>query len=148
MVTVYFELERKDVVLTSPYFNNSYTDDWLDDWAKRVVREVDKSELISAELVKSPVLGPITIRDISHGSKALIMMKSDKTVISNANSCGDNCASLLAELSLSHDFSIYLAYPMDFGNCKFDMVIARTGTFCTCKEEFEKEYLLWRHNMT
>ncbi|MBQ5849930.1 MAG: DUF4869 domain-containing protein [Lachnospiraceae bacterium] len=148
MVTVYFELDDKEIISTSKYFNNSYTDEWLDEWAKRVIKEIDNSELISDGLVQSPVLGPITIREISSGAKALITMNSDDSVISNANSCGDNCADLLAELSLKKDFGIYLAYPMKFRDLQFDMCIARDGAICHNAKEFEKEYLLWRQNMT
>lgn len=148
MVTVYFELPDDEIISTSKYFNNSYTDEWLDDWAKKVIKEIDNSELISEGLVKSPVLGPITIREISGGAKALITMKSDDSVISNANSCGDNCAALLAELSRKKDFSIYLSYPMKFSDLIFDMKIARTGSICHTAAEFEKEYLEWRQCMT
>ncbi len=42
MVKVYFELNDKDIISTSKYFNNSYTEAWLDDWAKRVIREIDR----------------------------------------------------------------------------------------------------------
>lgn len=148
MVKVYFELSDDKIISTSKYFNNSYTDDWLDDWAKKVISQVDRSTLISSGLVDSPVLGPITIREISGGAKALITMNSDNSVISNANSCGENCAELLAELSKKKDFSIYLAYPMNFNNYTFDMEITRTGKICHNADEFEKEYLLWRQNMT
>lgn len=148
MVTVYFELPKEKVMSTSKYFNNSYSDEWLGEWAKRVILEIDNSELISEGMVKSPVLGPITVREISAGAKALIMMKSDKTVIINANSCGDNCAKLLAELSLEEDFSIYLSYPMNFKNCVLEMKIAENGAECHNAAEFEKEYLRWRHSMT
>lgn len=148
MVTVYFELPDEEIISTSKYFNNSYTDEWLDDWAKRVVREIDNSELISEGMVQSPVMGPITIRGISGGAKALITMNSDNTVISNVNSCGDNCAPLLAELSRKKDFSVYLSYPMKFEDLIFDMKIARTGRICHRAAEYEKEYLLWRQNMT
>lgn len=82
----------------------------------------------------SPVLDPITIREISSGAKALIIMNADGSVISNANSCGDNCAKLLAELSRRKDFSVFLAYPMDFGKYMFDMEISRTGAICHNKE--------------
>ena len=148
MVKVYFELEEQDIISTSKYFNNAYTEEWLDDWARRVIREIDKSELVSEGLVQSPVLGPITIREISSGAKALILMNADNSVISNANSCGDNCAELLAELSRKKDFSIYLAYPMKFRDLQFDMCIARDGAICHNAKEFEREYLLWRHSMT
>lgn len=112
MVKVFFELPEEEIISTSKYFNNSYTEEWLDEWAKRVIQEIDDSELISDGLVLSPVLGPITIREISGGAKALITMNADETVISNANSCGDNCAPLLAELSRKKDFSVFLAYPV------------------------------------
>ena len=148
MVKVYFELPEEEIISTSKYFNNSYMDDWLDDWARKVISQVDHSKLISPNLVDSPVLGPITIREISGGAKALITMNCDTTVISNANSCGKNCAGLLAELSKKKDFSIYLAYPMEFEDNTFDMEIVRTGKKCHNAEEFEKEYLLWRQNMT
>lgn len=148
MVKVYFELPEDEIISTSRYFNNSYTDEWLDGWAKRVIHEVDRSNLISPGLVDSPVLGPITIREISGGAKALITMNADSSVISNANSCGENCAGLLAELSKQKNFSIYLAYPMNFGSHTFDMEIMRTGNKCHNADEFEKEYLLWRQNMT
>ncbi len=148
MVKVYFELPDEEIISTSKYFNNSYTDDWLDDWAKKVIRQIDNSTLISSGIVDSPILGPITIREISGGAKALITMNSDASVISNANSCGENCAGLLAELSLKKNFSIYLSYPMEFQAYTFDMEIARTGKICHKAEEFEKEYLLWRQNMT
>ena len=148
MVKVYFELEDSDIISTSKYFNNSYTEEWLDQWAERVIREIDGSELVSEGMVKSPVLGPITIREISSGAKALITMNADDSVISNANSCGDNCAALLAELSRKKDFALYLAYPMNFERLEFDMCIARDGAICHNAEEFEREYLLWRHSMT
>lgn len=148
MVKVYFELPEEEIISTSKYFNNSYTDDWLDEWAERVIREIDRSELVSDGLVISPVLGPITIREISGGAKALITMNSDESVISNANSCGDNCAPFLAELSRKKDFSVFLAYPMNLRGLTFDMEIVRTGRVCHTAEEFEKEYLLWRQNMT
>ncbi len=148
MVKVFFELPEEKIISTSKYFNNAYMDNWLDEWAQKVISQIDNSKLISQTLVESPVLGPITIREISGGAKALITMNCDSSVISNANSCGNNCASLLAELSQKKDFSIYLAYPMDFGNHTFDMEIARTGKKCHNAEEFEKEYLLWRQSMT
>lgn len=73
-----------------------------------------------------------------------VIKEIDDSVISNANSCGDNCASLLAELSQKKDFSIYLSYPMKFSDLIFDMKIARTGSVCHTAAEFEKEHLKWR----
>lgn len=57
MVKVYFELPEDEIISTARYFNNSYTDEWLDGWAKRVIYEVDRSNLISPGLVDSPSYG-------------------------------------------------------------------------------------------
>lgn len=46
MVKVYFELEEQDIISTSKYFNNAYTEEWLDDWAKRVIREFEREYLL------------------------------------------------------------------------------------------------------
>lgn len=59
MVKVYFELDEGDIISTSKYFNNSYTEEWLDAWAERVIREVDSSESISAGMVRNLPLGLI-----------------------------------------------------------------------------------------
>lgn len=37
---------------------------------------------------------------------------------------------------------------MEFQAYTFDMEIDRTGKICYNAEEFEKEYFLWRQNMT
>lgn len=74
------------------YFNNRYEKEWLQDpLVKEMVRDVDKSEILSNYAVESPVLGIIPVTRISGGVKALILMlKTDRVIWGTA--CGDNCA--------------------------------------------------------
>ena len=57
-----------------------------------MIRDIDKSEVISAHLIESPVLGSISTKEISGGVKTLMLMAFDGSgKIFNASSCGDNC---------------------------------------------------------
>lgn len=47
---------------------------------------------------------------ISGGSKQLIMMYNEQKIIYCGNNLGDNCWSLLLELSKTHDLAIDLSY--------------------------------------
>lgn len=57
---------------TAVYFRNVYRDEWLeDDFAKRVIRVVDKSEVVGPHLIESRVLGPHPARGSLWGSQDL-----------------------------------------------------------------------------
>ena len=51
-----------DVVYnTSVYFKNTYKEEWLtDDFSKEMIKDVDKSTVVSSRIIDSPVLGAIT----------------------------------------------------------------------------------------
>lgn len=52
------------------YFDNTYLDEWITDSRTReMVRDVDKSEVISARAIDSPYLGSISVREISGGER-------------------------------------------------------------------------------
>ena len=105
---------------TSVYFNNTYEDEWLtDEFARKVIRDVDHSEVIDANSISSPVLGNISPLQLSGGVKALILMKHCPGKIFNASNCGDNCAKWILELGEEQDFTINLFHVMDFGKGPF-----------------------------
>ena len=94
MLSVYLgELEQ--VIYHPPtYFDNQYEDEWITDpLSVEMIRDVDKSEVVSAHLIESPVLGPVSVKEISGGVKTLILMAFDQSgKIFNASACGNNCA--------------------------------------------------------
>lgn len=81
------------------YFDNRHEDEWITDpLSVEMIRDIDKSEVVSAHLIESPVLGPISTREISGGVKTLMLMAFDESgKIFNASSCGDNCAKWINE---------------------------------------------------
>lgn len=124
MLRVWFGEKNNAIYNTSVFFKNRYEDEWItDDFAKKVIADVDCSEVIDANNIKSPVLGNISPVQLSGGVKALILMKHFPGKVFNASNCGDNCAKWILELGKDRDFTINLFHVMNFGNGKFDIRI-------------------------
>lgn len=105
-------------------FKNRYQDEWLLDYfAKEVIADVDRSEVIDANSIKSPVLGIISPLQLSRGVKALILMRHFPGKIFNASNCGDNCAKWILKIGEEQNFTINLFHVMDFGKGTFDIRI-------------------------
>ena len=96
---------------TAVYFRNVYRDEWLeDDFAKRVIRAVDKSEVVGPHLIESRVLGPIPPEGLSGGVKTLLLINFMPDKVFNASTCGDNCAHWLLAIGRKQDVTINLRH--------------------------------------
>ena len=116
-------------VVTRPeiYFKNTYEDDWItDELSRRMIQDVDRSTVINAHVIESPVLGAITPRELSGGVKTLILIHKVPDMIFYASACGDNCAKWLLEIGKYRDVTINLRHLMDFGDGYFDIHIQNT----------------------
>lgn len=128
MLRVWFGDKKNAIYNTSVFFKNRYKDDWItDDFARKVISDVDHSEVIDANSIQSPVLGNISPLQLSGGVKALILMKHYPGLVFNASNCGDNCAKWILELGKKKDFTINLFHVMDFGKGEFDIKILNDG---------------------
>ena len=124
------------------YFDNQYEDEWITDpLAVAMIKEIDQSEVVAVHLIQSPVLGPISTKEISGGVKTLILMAFDESGrIFNASSCGDNCAKWVAELGRKKDLTINLHPVMDFSSVPvFEAVILKTGAIVHSYGEYLEE---------
>ena len=63
--------EMKDAIYHPPtYFDNVYEDEWItDSLSIEMIRDIDKSDVLGVHLIESPVLGPISPKDLSGGVK-------------------------------------------------------------------------------
>ena len=111
------------------YFDNQYEDEWITDpFSMEMIRDVDKSEVISSRLIDSPLLGPISPKELSGGVKTLMLMAFDGSGrIFNASVCGDNCAKWILKIGQKRDLMINLRHIMDFGDDPFEIKITNTG---------------------
>ncbi len=124
MLRVWFGDRKNAIYNTSVFFKNRYENDWItDDFAKELIRDVDRSEVIDANTISSPVLGNISPLQLSGGVKAVILMKHYPGYTFNASKCGDNCAKWILQLGDEQNFTINLFHVMDFGDGDFDIRI-------------------------
>ena len=115
---------------TSVYFNNTYEDEWLtDDFAKKVIKSVDKSAVLGPHAIESPVLGVIPPERLAGGTKTLLLIKNKPDMIFNASTCGDNCAKFILEIARSTDITINLRHVMEFKQKNFKAHILNNDVY-------------------
>ena len=73
MLNIVFGDIENSIYHPPAYFDNQYEDEWITDpLSIEMIRDIDQSEVVSAHLIESPVLGSISPREISGGVKTLI----------------------------------------------------------------------------
>lgn len=138
MLNIY--LGKMDDAIYHPptYFDNRYEDEWITDkMSVEMIKDVDQSDVISAHLIESPVLGPISTKELSGGVKTLILMAFESTdKIFNASVCGDNCAKWILAIGKMKDLTINLRHIMNFGTDGFEARILNTEEVIHSMSEF------------
>ena len=106
MLNIYVGEMANSLTQVKSYFNNVLEDKYLEtDFAKKVVKEIDNSDLINKNLVISPVIGSIPPSMISGGSKALIILNFTDEIIP-LYLMGENCYPILANISKDKDVTV------------------------------------------
>lgn len=129
MLSIIYGDAPKSIYNTNVYFKNSYEPEWLKtDLARRMILDVDDSEVLSGECINSPVLGQIPPERLSGGVKTLLLILNEPDMIFNASTCGDNCAKWILEIGKIKDITINLRHMMNFGkNTAFEIKIQNGG---------------------
>ena len=128
MLKVFFGDKKETIYNTSVYFKNTYLDEWItDSFSVEMIKDVDRSVVVGPHLIESPVLGPITPKELSGGVKTLILIYKDREHLFNASNCGDNCAKWLLKMAENEDITINLRHLMDFGNDTFEIEVLNDG---------------------
>ena len=136
MLNIYLGNMEEAIYYPPVYFDNRYEDEWLTEkLAVAMIRDVDHSEVISPHLIESPVLGPISPKQISGGVKTLILVKFEKDKIFNASTCGDNCAKWLLKIAETEDRTVNLRHLMRFEAEPFNIRILNTKQIVHTMEE-------------
>ena len=138
MLSIYLGQMEEAIYYPPAYFNNTYDDEWITDpLTVEMIKDVDKSEVIGPHLIESPVLGPISVKEISGGVKTLMLLAFDQSGrVFNASACGDNCAKWILKIGREKDLTINLRHLMDFGNNEFELKILNTGDMVYNMEQF------------
>ncbi|MCI8447637.1 MAG: DUF4869 domain-containing protein [Eubacterium sp.] len=126
------------------YFDNQYEDEWIiDPLSIEMIQDIDKSTVISPHLIESPVLGPISTKELSGGVKTLMLMAFDQSgKIFNASLCGDNCAKWIVKIGAIKDLTINLHHVLNFISAdRFDALMLNTGRMIHSHHEYLDEAL-------
>ena len=128
MLNIFYGNMPDAIYNTSTYFSNVFQKEWLDDaYVRKMIKNVDKSEVIDDYLIKSKALGMISPNQLSGGVKTLILTYFKSDIVFNATTCGDNCARWFLDMAKKEDRTINLRHIMDFGDGKFDIQILNNG---------------------
>lgn len=120
------------------YFDNRYEDEWITEkLSVDMIKDVDQSVVVGPRLIDSPVLGPISVKELSGGVKTLILMAFDASGrVFNASACGDNCAKWILHIAEEKELTINLRHIMNFGKGEFEARILNTGDVVHNMKEF------------
>ena len=138
MLLIYLGDMKEAVYHPPTYFDNMYEDEWITNpLSVEMIFDVDKSKVVGAHLIESPVLGPISPKDLSGGVKTLMLMAFDENDrVFNASVCGDNCAKWILQIAENKDLTINLRHIMDFGEGKFEAKVLNTNQIVHNMQEF------------
>ena len=138
MLRIYLGEMQEAIYHPPTYFDNRYEEDWIvQPLAKQMILDVDQSVVISERLIDSPVLGPISVKELSGGVKTLLLMAYDNSgKVFNASACGDNCAKWILKIAAQKDLTINLRHIMNFGTENFAAMIMNSDAIVRNMKEF------------
>lgn len=136
----YKYVQSNYITRVSSYFDNEYEDDWfLDDFTKKVIKEIDDSDVIDRRCIYNEYGGSLPVTEISTGAKSLLLLRFTNNKVSG-DRMGDNCLHLLLEIAEVKDIHISLDHIAKFPD-KFNAVIENTGKKISSMSEFVDEYI-------
>lgn len=123
------------------YFNSRKNKDWFNnEFVKRVIKEVDKSEHIKDEYIESPVFGGMAAERLSNGCKCLILLYNVPDIHIYGTRMGDNCVPALLDLGKMKDIHITLGHQMKFPDDGFEATITNDGVVIRTRRQFIYEF--------
>ena len=153
MIKFYIVPYTKRFLSINPTFKYAMKDTWIDEFASKVILDIDKTRVISSRIVDSPIFGVVDIQRISGGSKSLILLnhldelkstlpEEERCIIFSSTLFGDNCTKWLVELSHKMDIEICLRHPLKFSkDAEFHAVFIEVWKEVFNEKQY-KEFLL------
>ncbi len=110
MVSVFFGFDSDAIYDVDVYFNHVFDEDWLeDDIVKKMVRDIDNSEVLSKYCIQSPVLGQIPPERLSGGVKTCILLWKQDDFFIDLIMCGENCQGWLSYIFNNKDVRVTMS---------------------------------------
>lgn len=129
--------EQNCVSKIDSFFNRRKKPEWFNDPVVRdIIFDIDKTEIVQGEVLKSPVFGIMAPDRLSQGCKAVILLECIPGINIYATKCGDNCCKSILKVAENKDTTITLHHCMRFPDTYFEATILETGTVIHNHSEF------------
>lgn len=116
MLKIHFGSIQDEIYNTEVYYANQYRKEWVtDSFAKKIIADIDDSEVIAPDLIQNNVFGTFSSTELSAGVKTLLLVYNEPKKVFNISKCGDNCAKYLLEIARNRDIKVCLHHVMNFG---------------------------------
>jgi hypothetical protein len=138
MLSVHVGYLEDSIWNTSNYFDAWFDrDNLLKPFAKKVIKEIDKSEVLSKYNILSPVFGSMPTQMLSGGTKTLLLIKYNNAVV-NLEHLGENCYQFLVDISREQDVLICVEGVNDLFNDTdvTEIKVENTGEVITNKLDY------------
>lgn len=148
MIKLNYSTDLSDVLIdVDGYFDSVFEDAWIDnELSKKLILDIDKSVVVHPHVIESPVLGPITPRELSGGVKSLILMAFDEDMRDCwffGEQLGDNTTPGIIEVAsiVKHDIKIKVQHLLRFPKTgTFEVLIENTGKVVHNDKEYMEQY--------
>ena len=121
-------------------FELEFESEWLmHDFVKRIINEIDETEVRYDGTLYNSTLGPIVPKELSTGVKSLILIYELGIKVSGER-MGDNCLPYLLELSEQKDVYMALNHLPTFP-CDFTAEIINSGVIVHTIRDFVNAYI-------
>lgn len=108
--TIYLGIDKNAAIDPDADFFGGFLPEWLEDpLVKKMVLDIDKSEVQSPYCIMSPVLGQIAPEYLSGGVKTLIMLLKLDNYYVDLMVCGENCAKWFKEIAKVKQINVSLS---------------------------------------
>lgn len=137
MLSVFYGEMEESIFAPGPFFDENYTADWVvDRLSRRMIRDIDRSVVINAKKIWSPLWGFYPPTRIARGTKTLIVANKKPDIICCATThCGDNCAKWFLHIGSKKDITINLHHFMHFGEEPFTIHVINDDQIVHTQDE-------------
>lgn len=144
MLRIFFGSHKDEIYNTEVYYQNQYDKAWItSEFAKKIIADVDDSEVIGTDMIRNDIFGTFNSTELSTGVKTLLLIYNQPKQIFNISNCGDNCAKYILEIAEDIDIKVCLHHAMNFGD-EFAVKVINDGKRKIITDP--KEFLLLAHH--
>ena len=91
MLRINFGSLPDEIYNTEMFYENQYDRNWvMDEFAQKIIKDIDSSDVIGPDLIKNDVFGSFSSTELSAGVKTLLLIKNMPNKIYNISNCGEN----------------------------------------------------------